>query len=205
MKVAFGLKAHSGWAVLVVLGDAGAEGEVCVVDRRRIGLVEEANRGWAGAPFHAAEEMSPADARQLVERARVEARRCAIGRVRLAVERSEQAGHEVVACAVLMPGPMPDWSIEQIRAVHIRMHKAEGVMFPDALAGAAEACGLRLVPVAEKHLHAHAESALSAPVDQTLGRIARMGKAIGPPWGADQKNATLAAMIALATVRPPTA
>jgi hypothetical protein len=29
---------------------------------------------------------------------------------------------------------MPDWSIDEILAVHFRMHKTEGVLFRDALA-----------------------------------------------------------------------
>jgi len=199
MRVAFGLKAHSGWAALVVIGDA--DGELCVVDRRRVGLVEDANRGWAGAPYHAAEEMSPGPARELVERAGVEARFCANRKMRLAVERATQAGHEIVACAVLTPAPMPDWSIEQIRAVHFRMHKAEGVMFPDALARAAGNCGLRLLAVAEKDLAAQVERALAMSIGVAMKKVALLGKSVGPPWGADQKNAALAAMIALAANR----
>jgi hypothetical protein len=29
------------------------------------------------------------------------------------------------------------WSVDQILAVHVRMHQAEGVLFPDAIARAA--------------------------------------------------------------------
>jgi hypothetical protein len=195
MEVAFGLKAHSGWAALVVIG--GNDGEICVVDRRRVELVEDANRGWAGAPYHAAEGMSPAPARKLVERAIAEARCCAVRQMRAAIDHAGNGGHQIVACAVLTPAPMPGWSVEDIRAVHVRMHKAEGVMFPDALSRAAESCGLRLLPVAEKQLHAQAEKVLALPVSEALRRITLLGKSVGPPWGADQKNATLAAMIAL--------
>ncbi|HET7064170.1 MAG TPA: hypothetical protein VFI49_07805 [Rudaea sp.] len=191
------MKAHSGWAALVVIGDG--DGEVCVVDRRRVGLVEEANRSWAGAPFHAAEGMTPAPARKLVERAVAEARLCATRKMRLEIERAAEAGHEIVACAVLTPAPMPDWSIEQIRAVHFRMHKAEGVMFPDALARAAETCGLRLLAVAEKDLAAQVEEVLAMPAGAAMKKVTLLGKSVGPPWGADQKIATLAAMIALRT------
>jgi hypothetical protein len=52
MRVALGMKAHSGWAVLVVVGGRG--GETRVVDRRRVELVEE---GWAKQPYHAAEHL----------------------------------------------------------------------------------------------------------------------------------------------------
>ena len=96
---------------------------------------------------------------------------------------------------------MPDWSIEQIRAVHFRMHKAEGVMFPDALAHAAETCGLRLLAVPEKDLAAQVEQVMAMPVSDAMKKVAMLGKSVGPPWGADQKNATLAAMIALAERR----
>ncbi|HSD73954.1 MAG TPA: hypothetical protein VLB75_04240 [Steroidobacteraceae bacterium] len=50
MKVAFGLKAHSGWAALTVIGRRDAE--LVVVDRRRVELTEHE---WAKAPYHAAE------------------------------------------------------------------------------------------------------------------------------------------------------
>ena len=52
MKVAFGMKAHSGWAALVVVGTRDAD--FAVVDRRRIELVEGE---WAKQPYHAAEGM----------------------------------------------------------------------------------------------------------------------------------------------------
>ena len=39
MNVAFGLKAHSGWAALVVLGQR--DGQLQVVERRRLELVEK--------------------------------------------------------------------------------------------------------------------------------------------------------------------
>jgi hypothetical protein len=39
MKVAFGMKAHSGWAALVVVGER--DGDLVVVDRRRIEPVED--------------------------------------------------------------------------------------------------------------------------------------------------------------------
>jgi hypothetical protein len=29
-----------------------------------------------------------------------------------------------------MAEPMPDWTVDEILAVHFRMHKAEGVLFP---------------------------------------------------------------------------
>jgi hypothetical protein len=182
MKVAFGWKAHSGWAALVVLGVG--DGGFTIVDRRRVELVDDA---WAKQPYHAAKDRQPVAAREVVERGIEGAHRLAVREVQAAVSREQERNNKVAACAVLMAQPMPDWSIEEILAVHFRMHKAEGVLFRDALARAANQCGLRLVAVPEKRLMEHS---------RLLDNVAKLGKAAGPPWGRDQKDAALAAMIA---------
>jgi len=195
VKAAFGLKAHSGWAALVVVGTSG--GDVQVVDRRRVELVDEKDASWAKQPYHAAEGLSPGEARYMVKRGVEAARRNALREMRAAVERAREGGHEVAACAVLLGEPMPDWSVDEILAVHFRMHKAEGVLFRDVLARAAEACRLRLVAIPEKALAERAATALATPMSGLSKRIARLGKSVGPPWGKDQKEAALAAMVAL--------
>ena len=188
MKVAFGLKAHSGWAALVVLG--AARGGLEVIDRRRLELVPEGESEWAKQPYHAAENLDPPGARDMVRRGVQSARRNATREMRAGVDRAREAGHEVAGCAVLMGEPMPDWSVDEILAVHFRMHKAEGVLFREALARAADECGLRLMAIPEKRLNAHAGDGL-------VSRIANLGKTAGPPWAKDQKEAALAALIAL--------
>src|SRR5213594_1849265 len=195
MKVALGMKAHSGWAALVVLG--ARSGELLVVDRRRMELVEKEDASWAKQPYHAAERLNAGDARDLVGRGLETARRIAVREMRTAVKRAREAGHEVTACAVLVVDPMPDWTVDEILAVHFRMHKAEGVLFRDALARAAGACGLRVLGIPEKQLDEHAERALATSVNSLRKTIASLGKSVGPPWGKDQKDASLAAMIAL--------
>jgi hypothetical protein len=41
---------------------------------------------------------------------------------------------------------MPNWSTDEILAVHVRMHKAEGALFRDVLVAGARACDLKLPP-----------------------------------------------------------
>lgn len=195
MKVAFGMKAHSGWAALVVLGTRGDE--LRVVDRRRVDLVEDDEASWAKQPYHAAEHLTAAAARDLVRRGIEAAHRIAAREMRRAVKRAREAEHEVAACVVLVSDPMPDWSVDEILAVHFRMHKAEGVLFRDALAAAATACGVKLVRIPEKQLDEHAERTLATSAEDLRRRLASLGKMAGPPWGKDQKDAALAAMIAL--------
>ena len=64
-EAAFGFKAHSGWAALVVVGRQ--DGELMVLERSRVVLVEEE---WAKQPYHAAENLDPADARKIEARDR---------------------------------------------------------------------------------------------------------------------------------------
>ncbi len=192
MRVTFGLKAHSGWAALVVVGreDKG----YLVVDRRRIDLVDEE---WAKQPYHSAENLQPAAARKLVKSAIALANRIALREIRQAERREEKRGNEVVACGVLMSDPMPDWTVDEILAVHFRMHKAEGVLFRNALARAAEGARIKLCEVHEKQLWMQAERRLKTTSEALTDSLSMIGKTLGAPWAKDQKEAALSAMIAL--------
>ena len=192
MRVAFGLKAHSGWAALVVLGDDGHE--LTVVDRRRIELVEEQ---WAKQPYHAAAELERSDAHSLVKRGVDAAYRIALAEMKAAVERERKRKNDVAGCSVVVGSPMPGWSTDEIFAVHFRMHKAEGALFQNALLRAAEKCKLNTLPVLDKELMAQASSQLGMRADLLVKKIAALGKPIGAPWGRDQKDAALVALMAL--------
>jgi hypothetical protein len=160
-------------------------------------LVEEADAAWAKQPYHAAENLGSKEAEEMVKRGIESARRHARQQIEAAVERARAAGQTVAACAVLAGEPMPDWSVAEILAVHFRMHKAEGVLFREALMRGAEECKLKVVAVPEKHLNEHAVKALAQPMSVLTKRIEALGKSVGSPWGKDQKDAALAAMIGL--------
>lgn len=194
MKVAMGLKAHSGWAALVVLGER--DGNLEVLQRCRLELVAD-NATWAKQPYHAAEGLTPPEARKMVKAGTEAARRLALGEMRQVVRRLSQDVDRVQGCALLVGDPMPDWSVDQILAVHFRMHKAEGVLFREVLAQAVRACNVRLVEVHEKLLLKRAQATLKIPATTLSRRVASLGKSVGPPWGKDQKEATMAAMIAM--------
>jgi hypothetical protein len=195
LKIAVGLKAHSGWAALVAIGHSGEEFQVC--DRRRIELVEPGDVNWARQPYHAAEDLPREKARRIVTRGIEAAHRVAAREMRALVKRLSSAGHEIVAGGVLVPAPMPDWTTEQILSVHMRMHKAEGVLFPAALTNAATASNLNVFAIPEKDLNARAEESLAIPFALAMKQVVALGQLVGPPWGKDQKLAALAAMIVL--------
>ena len=202
MKVALGFKPHSGWAALVAIA-AGARGRPELVDRRRIELVEAREGHWAKQPYHAAERArrhepgARDEARHIVSRGIESARRLAIHEVREAARRIRASGHDVAACAVLMSDALPDWSVDEILAVHFRMHKAEGVLFREALARAVRRCGLPFVSIPDKGLASYAAKALGASSVHAQAQITRLRDVSGPPWGQDQRDAALAAWIAL--------
>ncbi len=196
MVVAFGFKAHSGWAALVVVGSQ--KDDYVIVDRRRVALVEE---DWARQPYHAAEGLERGAARDLVTRGIEAAHRIALGEMAAAVKRERERQNEISACAVLTANPMPDWSVEEILSAHFRLHKAEGVLFREALALAATASGLELVAIPEKNLAECAKNELGIPSTRLEVKILALGRTVGPPWGKDQKDSALAAMIALHLLR----
>ena len=194
MNIVFGFKAHSGWAALVAIGRSGKEYQV--IDRRRIELVDKREL-WAKQPYHAAEHMKADQARATVKRAVEMVHRVAEQQMRQALARAKESKYEVMACAVLVPEPMPAWTTEEILAVHFRMHKAEGVLFPEALCQEAARCNVPVVKVPEKELEAYAERHLLMTRGDIAERLAALGKNAGSPWTKDQKTAALAAMIAL--------
>ncbi len=199
MKIALGLKAHSGWAALVALGKE--RGAHRVVERCRLELVEPADVFWAKQPYHAAEGIDLAEGRDLVKRGVDSARRIAARELKRAVKRCASAGHEVAACGVLVGAGMPSWSVEQILAVHFRMHKAEGELFREALVRGARACDLEAAEIPEKSLERYATRALGLSAGGIAKAIAALGSSAGAPWGKDQRDAALAAWIALETDR----
>ena len=184
MRVAIGAKAHSGWAALVVVGRA--DDEFVLLDRRRIELVEEQ---WAKQPYHAARELDGRRGREVLERGIAMAHLGASREITAVVKRERDRRNQVIACAVLVAEPMPQWTVDEILAVHFRMHKAEGCLFREVLVQAAEECRVAVLRIEEKGIEERA-----GWFSTTLSLL---GKSAGPPWGKDQKVATLAALLAL--------
>jgi hypothetical protein len=196
MRVALGLKARTGRALLVAVGGVD---ELTVLERAQLPLLPEGD--WA--PYHAAEGLPPAAARERVSRSIASAHRLAAAGIRDAAERLAAAGHFVCACGVLVGTGMPAWSTEEILAVHVRMHKAEGELFRDVLVAGARAQGLEVVALREKSALSDAAEMLGLPRAQLDARLASLGRAVGPPWTRDQKEAAAAAIVALRRASKP--
>jgi hypothetical protein len=102
MRVAFGLKARTGRAALVAV--AGDVHEPQLIERSQIKLLP----AGAWPPYHAAEGLDLADARESVRRSIASAHRLATSGIHEAVRRFAEAGHELCGCAVLVGTGMPN-------------------------------------------------------------------------------------------------
>ena len=191
MRVGLGLKARTGRAALVAV--AGDVREPQFVERSQIQLLPEG----AWAPYHAAEGLAPADARESVKHSIASAHQLAANGIREAARRFAEAGHELCGCAVLVGTGMPDWSTDEILAVHVRMHKAEGELFRDVLVAGARACDLELTTLPARSALDDAARMLRLTRARLDAQLAALGKSAGPPWGKDQKEAAAAALVAL--------
>jgi hypothetical protein len=96
---------------------------------------------------------------------------------------------------------VPD-RVEDIVRSHALIHAAEGAFFTGVVVTAAEELGIPSSVVSAKDLDRLAMSAFDLGGAAARARLAAIGKQVGPPWTADEKNAALAAWTALARRAP---
>ena len=190
-KAALGFKPRTGRAVLVALADDG--GGPRVIERAEIPLLPRGEM----APYHAAEGLESKAADRHVKAAIARAQGLAKNAVRDAAKRCAGLGYQLRGCAVLVGTGMPEWTTDQILAVHVRMHKAEGEMFREVLVEAARACGIEPATLPDKTAIDAAAEKLGVTRAQLDANLAALGKAVGPPWGKYEKEAAAAALVAL--------
>lgn len=172
-RAALGFKTHTGRAAAVAV--AGGE----VVLKREI---EMANTFETGAVFHAGQELPFEKAKALI--ASSETRFVALAREAIAAIVGELRDCDVVASGIVAGNPKPLPPLEAILKSHALVHAAEGELYRRVVARASEACRIPARMIALKDAGHAAE-------------IAAMGKKSGRPWAADQKQAALAALLAL--------
>jgi hypothetical protein len=186
---AFGFRAHSGWAMAVVV--SGSPREPMVLERRRIATADAAIRG-SKQPFHAAGPLPFAEAEALVMRCRESSMALAHAAVKALA-----AQYEVTTAAILSGSGRPLPELAGILKSHALIHTAEGELFRDVLVQAAGNCGLAVTRVREKEIWERGAATMKMP--DLRERIDGLKKIVGPPWSADEKLAAVAGWIALAS------
>jgi hypothetical protein len=195
-RVAVGMRVHSGWAALVVMG--GTSRGPSVLERRRI-VIFDATIAGSKQPFHAAEKMELKRAEAHIAQCKASTWKMAREAFRAVVEEMRAQGHEVGGCGLLLASGRPVGTLPAALASHTMLHTAEGQFYRDALREASEHYGVPVTGVREKELFARATETLRLSENEIRRRVGEMGKAIGPPWSQDEKLAALVGWVALKT------
>ena len=193
MRAALGFRAHSGWAVLVVLG--GPKDSPVVVERGRIEIADPKIVG-SKQPYHAAQRMDLKDAEALVSVCTEASVQLATGAVLAAIRDAAQKGYQILSSCILTGSGKSVPALEKILASHPLLHTAEGELFRNVIGRACLNHGLNVVAVKEKELMSRSQNDIGLSGELIQQHLQRMGKAIGAPWRQDEKYACLAAWIA---------
>ncbi len=195
-QAAIGLRAHSGWTALVAV--CVEKGAPVVLARQRVHLVETFTYEFR-QPYHTAEKMLEGQAGEFVSRMQAEARRLAYRVIKELEFRTEEQGVKLTRCALLLASGRPLPALEKILASHALIHTADGELFRDALLHASKRCGLQEFTIKEKELLERAGQVFRTKPKELMRRVTELGRPLGSPWSQDEKFATLAAWLALAS------
>jgi len=173
MRFALGFSVHTGWAAVVAVDERGQ-----VELRRRVRLTATAEEGEF---FHAAREMPLADAAGFLAASERDMIAAATGVVSALL--AELAPRLVVAAGVVVGNGKLPGSLEAIVRSHPLVHAAEGDLFRRVFGRASADLGLAVTTVRVRDLAGHE----------------RISRPAGSPWGKDEKDAAVAALLALET------
>ena len=191
-RVGVGFREHTGWAAMVAVG--GGVSAPVVLARRRYELCDD---DLPRAVYHAARPLDLENAERLVRSVGESARTAAEWQLRRTLAELGAGGYRVVGAAVAGPRPVSD-DLEEILGSHALVHTAEGQLFRDAIVGASAAVGLPVVRFVQHELFEEAADQIGTSDASLRSQLTGLGRALGPPWQRDQKEAAAAAWLALA-------
>jgi len=189
---AFGIRVHSGWAVLVCISGDLAAPEI--VDRRRIVVVEPTMEG-AKQPYHFAETLPLEEAERHLRKCAEFSQRLALQAIRESLEAVRARNYRVVGCAMLLASGRALPPLPKILASHALVHTAEGEFFRKVVREACEHCDIPVVGFRERELDEHADAAFGKAAARVRQRISDPRSTVGSPWTQDEKAAALAGLM----------
>ena len=165
-----------------------------VLDRRAIEL-SDARVPTSRQPYHAVRDAPPGEAVKLERRLRGLVERVTQRSLAALLKEYRRQGHPVRRVSLVV-GSLIDPA--KIGNDHIRAHALEGQLFRSALERAARAARLPCTTLVERALYDTAATRLKRSPAALRRTVTDLGGALGGPWRADEKAATLAAWLALA-------
>jgi hypothetical protein len=195
---AIGVSVHSGWGAVVAI--AGRQGVEEILLRRHLVIIDSKVAG-AAQPYHYVQAKEIHAAETHLNRCAAESRRLAVEALTRVASELGDRGFVPVASALLLSSgrSLPD--LAGILASHPLIHTAEGEFFRQAFRGAFEELKIPVTGIRGRDLDDSAAKAFGKSASAIQKRIDGMGRSLGAPWTKDEKTASLAAAIVLASVQ----
>lgn len=185
-RATIGIADHAGWAVAVTVAPGGE-----VIDRRRLVLLDPA---LPCLPHHHDAQGLPLDeAEQLIARVRASAEACsaeALGGIATSV------AVPIVAVSLRACPALPPTLAERLGNYRAQC-VADSVMYREILAAAATERGWSVAWHDRRRVLGEAARTLGTNERGLAASLAEIGARLGPPWQADHRVATAAAIVAL--------
>jgi hypothetical protein len=191
---AMGVAAHSGWAAVVALGRTPNGPQVLA--RSRLDLIE-AGFPESKQPYHAVEALAMEEASQRLDGYRRQAEAKALAALHHLQEEVTGREFRLKSVGILESSGRKGSSLESILASHAAIHSADGDHFRSALSTAAQTLGLSVSRVPARDLDTRAAACLHQSLNHLADAVRQLGRQVGSPWGADQKQAALLAWLLL--------
>ena len=190
-EAGLGFRVKSGWAMVVLVS---ASSPPTVIDRRRVDLSDPAVPD-STQPFHAGLDLPEAAAAKAVARLIKYVERSSQRAIAELMEHYRASGYRIVGAGIVVGSTVDP---QTIRNDHIRAHAEEGRLFRVVIEDALKLSGLKSSVTREKDSIGEGKKMLGISESRLRTELAKMGKAVEGSWRAEEKAATLAALMALA-------
>jgi hypothetical protein len=183
-----GFRLHTGWAMLVAVGEG-----LTILHRC---LLELLPPGAGRFVYHEAAELPLEEASGLIESTRRIAEETAVTAIQEALN-GLQATSACLLAGSLVPG-----DLAEVLRSHARIHAAEGALYGGAIASACRQLKIPLLTLREREVWSRASASTGIAEADLRAQIDGLRKLLGPPWTADHKIATAAALTARSAALP---
>jgi hypothetical protein len=190
-EAALGFRVKSGWAMVVLVS---ASSPPVVIDRRRVELSDPAVPDSI-QPFHAGLGLPRAAAAKAVARLVRCVERSSERVIPELIEHYRAGGYRIVGTGIVVGSTVDP---QTIKGDHIRAHAEEGRLFRVVIEKALKTSRLKFSVMREKDSIDEGRRMLGVSEQRLRTELAKMGKGVEGSWRAEEKAATLAALMALA-------
>jgi hypothetical protein len=195
-RAALGFAVHTGWAAMVAVS-SGPTPSVEILDRRHLEMIAGRDRERPRFAYHAARELRLDAAERFIREVEELSLARATTALQATVNELGTRNYDVVASSIIVGGgPLPA-SLDTILKSHALIHTAEGELFRGAIRGASESLEIPVTEIRAKELHSRAATTLRISAENVEQHLKGIGRVAGRPWAKDQRDAYLAAAIAV--------